>query len=510
MRALGEVPTIGPMPEGTGPLRASSYTISVDLKEAGDPVLLVHTYAGAFSRVSPLVADYVGSLGVKGPRPRSLKTALDGRTPSDATIEQLMRRGFLTTMTVEQEQAYFTRIVDAAHTAQRRGRPTYVLLLTYDCNLRCTYCYQSDLREQTCTLPEIDGSMSPAMVDRLWKAMDDIEAAHGTPSGQARAITLYGGEPFLDRNRPAIEQLLRRADADGGAKITAVSNGTNLHEFTEYLGPGKVTRVQITLDGMPALHDVRRIKPDGTGSFDETARGISATLAAGAHVAIRINVDRDNVEQLPALTKEFERRGWHESSSFSVYAAPVHESPGDEAPDNTMSSLQLKKMLGKLGEHCPDIERIGTEDGDLLSGVRNVLDNDADPLHAFSSTYCGAHTRMYVFDPFGDIYPCWEKTGAAEFRAGIIDPEGRVLVNESFLEAWRGRSIASNDICASCAYSPFCGGGCAMRAEGKTGDLYTPFCDGFARRFEDVVVRAYTDHCAGKQKPEKPERVSNA
>jgi uncharacterized protein len=43
-------------------LRTSSYTIYVDLPGNQNEMLLVHTYTGAFDRVSSRVATYVGSL----------------------------------------------------------------------------------------------------------------------------------------------------------------------------------------------------------------------------------------------------------------------------------------------------------------------------------------------------------------------------------------------------------------------------------------------------------------
>lgn len=37
------------------------------------------------------------------------------------------------------------------------------------------------------------------------------------------------------------------------------------------------------------------------------------------------------------------------------------------------------------------------------------------------STFCGAHSGMYVIDRFGDLYACWERTGNDKIRTGKIN-----------------------------------------------------------------------------------------
>jgi uncharacterized protein len=57
-----QTPALERPPQGTGPWRASSYVVYVDLPEEPEHVLLTHTYTGAYDRVSRRVAAYVRSL----------------------------------------------------------------------------------------------------------------------------------------------------------------------------------------------------------------------------------------------------------------------------------------------------------------------------------------------------------------------------------------------------------------------------------------------------------------
>src|ERR1700712_5739382 len=111
--------------EEEGMLRTSSYTIYVDLPGNEEEMLLVQTYTGAFDRVSRRVATYVRSLeagrppkplyGDWTPEPASVDEAGESATPADETIDVLRRRGYLTPMSREEEEEFFTRYVEKLH-----------------------------------------------------------------------------------------------------------------------------------------------------------------------------------------------------------------------------------------------------------------------------------------------------------------------------------------------------------------------------------------------------------
>jgi len=167
-----EVARVGPPPVGTGALRTSSYTIFADLPDGDGEVLLVHGYSGAITRVSSSIASYLHSRG--DARRRNTSAHASAEAPPDGVIDQLIRRGYLTRTTEEEELAYFATVANKLHVARRRERPNFVLLLTYDCNLRCSYCFQNDLRIGPGKLSTLEQSADPAMVERWFRAMNNI------------------------------------------------------------------------------------------------------------------------------------------------------------------------------------------------------------------------------------------------------------------------------------------------------------------------------------------------
>ena len=134
----------------------------------------------------------------------------------------------------------------------------------------------------------------------------------------------------------------------------------------------------------------------------------------------------------------------------------------------------------------------------MMEQVRQIFDKHHDPLPNFKSSFCGAHTQMYVIDAFGDVYACWERTGEPGIRIGHIAHEGDASVRKSLMnQLWRGRTVTTNPICRKCRYAFYCGGGCAILAESASGKFHSNYCDGFGKRFRATAAQAYVDHAAG-------------
>jgi uncharacterized protein len=142
------------------------------------------------------------------------------------------------------------------------------------------------------------------------------------------------------------------------------------------------------------------------------------------------------------------------------------------------------------------MEVIGRPDDGLMRRARSIFDTGGH-LGA-QATFCGAHEGMYVIDRFGDMYACWERTGNAKVRIGRIKPDATIEMNSVNNSMWRSRTVTSNRACAQCRYALFCGGGCAVLAEGRRGRIDTNYCDGYAERFRAMAAEAYADFRAGK------------
>ncbi len=492
-------------------MRTSSYTIYVPLPENQDEMLLVHGYTGAYDRVSRSIGDFLLHLEASRPEkplygewvtdPSALAEKPAPDTPPDGVLEVLKKRGYLTTMTVDEESGYLARTVKKMHQIAARKAPQYIFMPTYNCNLRCSYCFQDHMRSDP-SYKHLLRIIKPEVVDRIFAAMPTLEEPHGIQPGMqvTRNIGFFGGEPLLAENRPMIEYIMVKARSLGPTRFWAVSNATELDAYEDILEPEGISEIQITMDGPPEEHDKRRIYADGSGSFERIARNLDLCLDRGVAVSLRMNIDRMNVDQLPALADTIVDRGWHERPGFSAYTAPITNAEQSitltQLQSRYFSSWELDQAIDELRDRFPNMRYIGRPDDGLVGRVRRMFDQRSN-MPDLRTSFCGAHTSMYIFDAFGDMYACWERTGDEKIRIGRVLDGGEVEMNQGLTRMWRTRTPASNPTCRKCRYAMHCGGGCAVLAEGRNGKIHSNYCDGFGDRFRASVAEAYTSFVRG-------------
>ena len=498
-------------------LRTSSYTIYVDLPGHTDEMLLVHGYTGAYDRVSKQVATYLRSREARhAPKPLygdwTPEPSIDGEVvaPAAETLATLKKRGYLVPLTPEEEEALFVKVASRFHHAAVHRAPSYVIMPTYQCNLRCPYCFQDHMRTDP-SYSHLLRVIDRDMADRILRGMDQIDAVHGVPEDDenGRRILFFGGEPLLASSRPMIEYMMNRLRERGRARFSAITNATELDAYRDLLGKDLIGQLQITVDGPPEIHDQRRIYADGSGSFARIADNIDMALERGVLVNVRMNIDRQNITDLPRLADLYSERGWTGQTNFGAYVAPIHPNDHTDAK-TTFNSWQLSRALEELKDQFPQLESISLVDDMLEQQAGRILGGGGEAGPSFRTAFCGAHSSMYVIDAFADIYACWERTGDPEVRIGHIAESGEVLMNSALARRWRARNVVSNPVCRKCRYATSCGGGCAVLAEETSGDAYKNHCDGFAKRFRLSVGEAYLAYLRGEQKDIDINRLCDA
>src|SRR5262245_9120298 len=137
-------------------MKASNYVVYLHIPDTDD-YYLVHGYSGAVDKVSPEVVKYM--IDHADPahtwHTKDLdiaKQSLEGREleeiSSDA-MEMLKKRGYLTAMSSQEERNYVARLAGFLHDKKVAGTsPTFMFVPSYECNLRCPYCFETDTRVQ--------------------------------------------------------------------------------------------------------------------------------------------------------------------------------------------------------------------------------------------------------------------------------------------------------------------------------------------------------------------------
>lgn len=109
-------------------LRTSSYLIPVKLESEPGKYMLIHGYTGAIDIVTESLL-------------KKIQAAASGVDLPEDTLQALIKRGYITTRSQEEEYAYVARIAKALHKKECLLHTSFTWVVTYNCNFRCPYCF---------------------------------------------------------------------------------------------------------------------------------------------------------------------------------------------------------------------------------------------------------------------------------------------------------------------------------------------------------------------------------
>lgn len=267
-------------------------------------------------------------------------------------------------------------------------------LISEDCNLACTYCFELDGRRSVHMTKEVARKGVKFLVDNaLENGNDHID------------VMFFGGEPWL---KPDIVEEIFVYGLELTRKYnlrfysSMVTNATILTEEIE-----RIVRtyrdvanfnMQLSVDGIKEVHDTYRITRAGRGSFDTIEKNIWRWKALFADCPERLNIHGcSNHDTLPFLFENylFFKEKWDFSS---IWFMPIHSETWDD------DDLRVyDEQLGKIRDYILDeIKRTGQLDA--LYGYA-PLDRSL-ACDGFSSAPCGAGKFFVSFTAEGEIFPC--------------------------------------------------------------------------------------------------------
>lgn len=137
------------------------------------------------------------------------------------------------------------------------------LVLTEDCNLRCSYCFYTHpgyTSYRTHRKSSIDLNLA-------FKAIDNL--INSSKIQNNYLIALYGGEVFIEKDKVfAIVKYIRDKYRHSKVTIKITTNGTLLDIKTvEFLVRNDV-QLLVSLDGTQEIHDRNRVTIDGLTTYD--------------------------------------------------------------------------------------------------------------------------------------------------------------------------------------------------------------------------------------------------
>lgn len=542
-------------------IRVSCYNIYL---KSPDPEYsyLVHGYTGAIDVVTNTVAQFLKSVKV------ITQEDIDNNVlpVKNETIESLKQRGYLTTKMPNEEKERVWKLAEVLH-RRVKLRSSFLFLIAYDCNFRCPYCYENNISDKGRGWSK--KVFSKEMVDRAYATMLEIQPNNNL---HGKSITLYGGEPLLATNYEIVKYIVDEG-LKRGYVFSAITNGYDLDHFEDLVVPGKIERLQITVDGMPTTHDKRRTHYVAGNSFERIMQNIKSVLSRNVVVSVRINTDMRVLNELTQVINIFKEQGFLDKKNFSAYSASIHGEDEAITCNTVMVNISEKKeevqivdniveinasaltnnggeiyFTGPAAQYIDfdkeealyksflegnprvkfhyendestvvdkiekmdrvhyikqffseqrkttDMQKVGCQDFSVRSTLRNALNGKG--IMGFRSVFCAAQSGMIIFDPYGDLYTCWEHVGIPQYKIGTY--AARLEFIESEVERWWGKNISKVSSCSKCKYALFCGGGCTIRAVNEGRGSRSSYCDGYPGTFQLVATETIAEFLAEKQ-----------
>ena len=309
-----------------------------------------------------------------------------------------------------------------------RGITHYVILPTTACNARCFYCFEQGMQYH---------KMSAETVEQTLRFI----IRHKPKDAKRIHIHWFGGEPMCAAdNIDRICAGLAEAGIDFDAEMT--SNGSLFTEASARRAAEvwKVSRIQITLDGMAEEYCRRKRYVSGLQDpFGTVIRSMHLLIAAGILVTVRLNADENNLGEVcrvvDFLREEFSDE---EQKMLRVYAHSLFSQSGeglDACP---------------AGQGADALEARVLEINDYILR-RGLTRRDTDDLFLLKSHFCmtTAPECNVLIDAAGRLFACDAMT--EDMRYGDV-------VSDIDPEAWRRVTApcAVREECRRCVFLPQC------------------------------------------------------
>jgi radical SAM protein with 4Fe4S-binding SPASM domain len=308
--------------------------------------------------------------------------------------------------------------------------------ITDRCNLRCTHCYQNDLKSSEVTADQI-----VRIVDQFCALCQQL--------GRKGQLTFTGGEPFVRSDFLRILETV--ASQYRELRIAILTNGTLLTDaIAARLALLSPVFVQVSLDGNETTHDSIR----GAGNYARALNSLQLLHAHSIRSLVSFTAHQQNFHDFPAVVDAAARAGVTRVWTDRLVPFGKGEHLSVMTPAQTQEFFQI---VHEEQLRCEREEAIATQ-VTMKRALQFLLTNQ-EPYR------CSAGRRLLAVLPDGLVYPCRR----------LPIPVGNVL-SSPLQEIYRqARKLMQREaLCTTCQHAKSCAGGLRCLAYAIMGDLSSP------------------------------------
>jgi len=314
-----------------------------------------------------------------------------------------------------------------------------VLLMTGDCNMRCTYCYArgGEAPDLQMTFP-----LAQIIIDRV------CENAYKTGK-KIFSLTFHGGgEPTL--NWDVMTDAVEYAKGQGlPCEVNMSTNGVWTSQQRKFILK-HFNNLSISFDGTRAIQDKQRPLANGESSFDAVMETIRSLDEVNFHYGIRITTTPDFFESLPESIAFL----CEETKCRNFQVEPCYSSIRGEYADPTEEQIQsfIDAFLKAF---------------EIASNSKCFLYYSGARPWQITTSFCSAPENGLVVTPQGDIVTCFETCDRrhpliSKFVIGNISSSG-IEINMEKLRKFHNKQQERRRLCKGCFCYWHCGGDCATK-----------------------------------------------
>ncbi|CVH78667.1 molybdenum cofactor biosynthesis protein A [Coriobacteriaceae bacterium CHKCI002] len=408
------VQTLGERPLPTT-LKRSKYTVS---KLFNDGTVLLYN----------LASDAV----VLGNREDELETLLENPSNdvSSADIKHaadLFREGFL--LDPNEDEDLKLAVVRETALYDTGNEIKIAINPTLSCNARCEYCFEEGFRR---------GNMSERVIHSTARYI-----AEAVRKNDLVTFRWFGGEPLMAPD--VITDIIRLsheyAQVPFRHKSTVLSNGSLVTDqiIELFKDNWNVSELHLTLDGDRGYHNrMKHYLDSSIDGFEAVLRSARKALEANIAVVCRINITKDNIDDIDFIASEFD--AMPNRDLLRIYPAPVRAHTDVSEPYcfsyDEYSDAYLRAMI--------------------VLRAHGYFAHIEDFMPKRKVTCCSTRaTDEIVIDQDGRLYKCMQT--ACRNQCSVGNVERGLILNEE-LAKWV--TPTTPDDCSDCIYMPICQGGC--------------------------------------------------
>jgi uncharacterized protein len=319
-------------------------------------------------------------------------------------------------------------------------RPTTaVLLMTNQCQLRCTYCYAAagEAPQQG-----LDPELGRVVIDHVCRvAVEEGRAGFD--------VSLHGGGEPTFAWAPLQACVEHARSRELPARITMTSNGVWSRHQRDWI-IDNLDAVTLSVDGAPETQDVQRPFFTGRGSSRVVLGSVAELDRRRFPYAIRLTA-----------TAPWERLASNVRFLCETTSCPaIHVEPAFSASRGGHTE--------PTEQDCADFARSFLEAFSIATAAGRRLAFSGAQLAAIAATHCSAPYDALIVTPRGDLVTCYEVTDRAHPMAGLSTigrvVDGEVVVREDARRRLHALLEERRDRCASCWAHRTCAGDCYVRA----------------------------------------------